>query len=295
VHFYNKEMAISLKIKSYWQLIKSLQTFLLLLTGITGFVSSRCPYSSWEMTLWLIVSLFLAISGTTVFNMAYDKDIDAKMERTKHRPIPSGKVSVKEAIILGIILNVAGLGIAFWLDILYGLIVFAGLFIDFIIYTVWLKQTSAWSIVWGGISGGMPILAGRVLGTGEIDMVGIFLALAILFWIPTHIMTFNMRHFEDYNNASIPTFAAKYGFRNSRLIIAVSTMVSAIAFALGAFSLGIEWGFIRVLIILAVVATGFAIYGIIKPSEKMNFRLFKVASLNMIFAMIIIILGSIYY
>ncbi len=286
---------IKSKFKSYWQLIKSLQTFLLLLTGITGFISSRCPYTSWELTLGLITSLFLAISGTTIYNMAYDHKIDAKMNRTKNRPIPAGKVSVKEAIILGTILNIIGLGIGFWIMPLFGLVVFAGLFIDFVIYTVWLKQRSAWSIVWGGISGGMPILAGRVLGIGEIDLVGVFLAMAILFWIPTHIMTFNMRYFEDYNNASIPTFASKYGFKNTQLIIAVSTIVSAVAFSIGAFSLGITWGFIRVLIVLATIATGFAIVGIVYPSDKMNFRLFKIASINMILAMTIIILGSIYY
>jgi len=287
--------AIRIKIKDYWKLIKSFQTLLLLLTGITGFVSSRCPYTDLDLTIWLTVSLFLAISGTTVFNMAYDSKIDAKMDRTKHRPIPSGRVTVKEAIMLGLILNFVGLGIAFWLNPLYGWVVFSGLFIDFIIYTVWLKQRSAWSIVWGGISGGMPILAGRVLGIGEIDLIGILLAAAILFWIPTHIMTFNMRHFEDYNRAGVPTFAKKYGFKHSRIIIAVSTIISAVAFAAGAFSLGIEWGFIRVMILIASVATGFAIYGIAYPSEKMNFRLFKLASINMIFAMIIIILGSIFY
>jgi len=285
---------ISLKFKSYWKLIKSFQTFLLLLTGITGFVSSKCPYISWETTSLLIISLFLTISGTTVFNMAFDRGIDAKMKRTKDRPIPSGKISVKGAIIFGTILNLIGLAIAFWMDLLYGSIVFAGLFIDFVIYTIWLKQRSAWSIVWGGISGGMPILAGRALGVGHIDLIGVLLAAAILFWIPTHIMTFNMRHFDDYKRAGIPTFADRYGFHKSRIIIAISTMVSAIAFAVGAFSLGIEWGFIRVLIILAAIATAFALYGMIKPSDKMNFRLFKLASLNMIFALIIIILGSIF-
>jgi protoheme IX farnesyltransferase len=285
---------ISLKFKSYWKLIKSLQTFLLLLTGITGFVSSKCPYISWEMTSLLIISLFLTISGTTVFNMAFDRDIDAKMNRTKDRPIPSGIISVKEAVTFGIILNLIGLTIAFWMDVLYGSIVFAGLFIDFVIYTVWLKQRSAWSIVWGGISGGMPILAGRALGVGHIDLIGVLLAAAILFWIPTHIMTFNMRHFDDYKRAGVPTFAGTYGFYKSRIIIAISTMVSAVAFAIGAFSLGIEWGFIRVLIILTTIATTFAIYGMVKPSDKMNFRLFKLASLNMIFALIIIILGSLF-
>ncbi|MCD6090904.1 MAG: protoheme IX farnesyltransferase [Bacteroidales bacterium] len=286
---------LKIKLGIYWELVKSLQTMLLLLTGITGFISSRCPYNSWELTLGMIASLFLAISGTTVYNMIWDRDIDAKMKRTKDRPLPANKISVKEAIIFGTILNIAGLGLAYYLSPLYALIIFGGLFIDFVIYTIWLKRTSAWSIVWGGISGGMPILAGRVLGVGEVDMIGLLLGLSVLFWIPTHIMTFNMRHFEDYNNAQIPTFAAKYGFKRVRLIIALSTIASATAFALGAFALGLSWGFVRVLLILASIAFGFAIYSIIYPSEKSNFQVFKIASLYMASAMIIIILGSLYF
>jgi protoheme IX farnesyltransferase len=286
---------LKFKLKIYWQLIKSLQTFLLLLTGITGFFSSRCPYTSIELTLGMILSLFFSISGTTVYNMIWDRDIDAMMDRTNQRPLPANKISVKEAVVFGTVLNVLGLGLAYYLSPLYAFVIFMGLFIDFVIYTIWLKRSSAWSIVWGGISGGMPILAGRVLGVGEIDLTGILLAFSILFWIPTHIMTFNMRHFEDYNNAKIPTFASKYGFKNARLIIALSTIASAFAFALGAFILGLSWGFVRILLIFAAIAFGFALYSILYPSEKSNFQVFKVASLYMASAMFIIILGSIFY
>ncbi|MBN1463124.1 MAG: protoheme IX farnesyltransferase [Paludibacteraceae bacterium] len=286
---------IKIKLGIYWQLIKSLQTILLLLTGITGFFSSRCPYTSWELTLGMILSLFLAISGTTVYNMIWDRDIDAIMDRTKKRPLPANKISIKEAVIFGTVLNVIGLGLAYYLSPLYALVIFAGLFIDFVIYTIWLKRTSAWSIVWGGISGGMPILAGRVLGVGEIDLIGLLLASSVLFWIPTHIMTFNMRHFDDYNKAKIPTFASKYGFKNVRLIIALSTITSAVAFAVGAFALGISWGFVRLLLTFAIIALGFAFYSILYPSDKSNFQVFKVASLYMASAMLIIIFGSIYY
>ncbi len=286
---------LKIKLGIYWQLIKSLQTILLLLTGITGFFSSRCPYTSWELTLGMILSLFLAISGTTVYNMIWDRDIDAVMDRTKQRPLPANKISIREAVIFGTLLNVLGLGLAYYLSPLYALVIFAGLFIDFVIYTIWLKRTSAWSIVWGGISGGMPILAGRVLGVGEIDMIGLLLASSVLFWIPTHIMTFNMRHFDDYNKAKIPTFASKYGFKNVRLIIALSTITSAVAFAVGAYALGISWGFVRLLLIFAFVALGFASYSILYPSDKSNFQVFKVASLYMASAMLIIIFGSIYY
>lgn len=277
--------AIFSKIKVYWRLIKSLQTILLLFTGITGFISSKCPFMSWQLFLLLIVSLFLTISGTTVFNMVWDRDIDARMRRTQKRPLPLGEVSVRESVILGLLLLMPGLALSFYLSIIYGLVVFAGFFIDFVIYTIWLKRKTAWSIVWGGISGGMPILAGRVLGTGSIDIIGLLLALAILLWIPTHIMTFNIRYFEDYSKAGVPTFAEKYGFQNTRVIVAASSIASTLAFALGATLLGLSWGFLTMLFFIALVFIVVAAMGMYKPGSQINFHLFKMASLYMILVM----------
>ncbi|MDX9910181.1 MAG: protoheme IX farnesyltransferase [Mariniphaga sp.] len=284
--------AIFSKIKVYWRLIKSFQTILLLFTGITGFISSKCPFMSWQLFLLLIVSLFLTISGTTVFNMVWDRDIDARMRRTQKRPLPLGEVSVRESVILGLFLLMPGLALSFYLSFIYGLVVFAGFFIDFVIYTIWLKRKTAWSIVWGGISGGMPILAGRVLGTGSIDTIGLLLALAILLWIPTHIMTFNIRYFEDYSKAGVPTFAEKYGFQNTRVIVAASSIASTLAFALGATLLGLSWGFLTMLFFIALVFIVVAAVGMYKPGSQINFHLFKMASIYMILVMFIIILGS---
>ncbi len=278
--------------KNYWRLIKSLQTILLLFTGITGFVSSRCPYTSWQLFLLLMLSMFLTISGTTVFNMIWDRDIDARMHRTKKRPLPSGEVSVKESLIFGLLLLVTGLALSFYLSFLYGLIIFAGFFIDFVIYTIWLKRKTAWSIVWGGLSGGMPILAGRVLGTGSIDAIGLLLSLAIVLWIPTHIMTFNIRYFKDYSKAGVPTFAEKYGFQNTRVIVAASSIASTLAFALGAILLGLSWGFLTMLLFIALAFILVAAIGMYKPTSKINFHLFKMASLYMVSVMLIIIIGS---
>ena len=154
---------LTAKFKLYWPLIKSLQTGLLIITGVAGFMSTLCPYKNWQTVLAVTGSLFLAISGSTVLNMWYDRDIDALMLRTKKRPLPSGKISPREALILGLVLSLLGVGWAVAIDSLYGLIVFAGLFFDVVIYTIWLKRITPWSIVWGGISGGMPVLAGRAL------------------------------------------------------------------------------------------------------------------------------------
>ena len=145
---------IKAKLRIYWPLIKSLQTGLLMTTGLAGYMSARCPVNNISTMLGLTGSLFLAISGSTVLNMWYDRDIDAKMERSCRRPLPSGRMSPREALLLGLALSAGGVGWALTMDIAFGLVVFAGLFFDVIVYTIWLKRRTAWSIVWGGISGG---------------------------------------------------------------------------------------------------------------------------------------------
>ncbi len=163
------------KFRLYWSLTKSLQTGLLLATGLAGYMTARCPVMHWYDFLGLAVSLFLAIAGSTIINMWYDRDIDAVMNRTHHRPMADGRVAPAEALRLGLVFSVLGVGMAIAMSPLYGLIVFAGLFFDVVIYTLWLKRRTCWSIIWGGIAGGMPILAGRAFGTGSIDGIGILL------------------------------------------------------------------------------------------------------------------------
>lgn len=281
------------KLKLYWSLIKSLQTGLLLVTGIAGFISAKCPIMSWQILIGLTGSLFLAISGSTVLNMVYDRDIDAKMQRTAHRPLVTGSVSVNEALILGIALSVLGVLWASSLSVLFGAVVFLGLFFDAYVYTVWLKRRTPWAIVWGGISGGMPILAGRVLGVGQVDLIGVLFTTAILLWIPTHILTFSIRYKKDYNLAGVPTFPAWYGVNKTRMIIALSSVGAAIAIAVGIFSLGLSLGYLRTLILLSSGLIILAVFSIYNPSEKTNFLLFKYASVYMLSAMMIISIGSI--
>jgi len=272
----------------YWSLIKSLQTGLLLFTGIAGYTSAQCPVGAGSQIIGLSVSLFLTIAGSTVLNMVWDRDIDARMMRTRQRPLASGDLQSHPTLIFGLLISAAGLGLAYWLSPLYALIVSGGLFIDVVIYTMWLKRRTAWSIVWGGISGGMPILAGRVLAVGHLDGIGVLFLLSVLLWIPTHILTFNIKHYDDYRRAGIPTFAARYGFMNTRWIIAVSSIGASLSIGFGLYSLGLSWGYLRLLVVLSIGLLGLAAYIIFKPSEKHDFYLFKYASLYMIGAMSII-------
>ena len=277
------------KIRSYWPLIKSLQTGLLVTTGLAGYMSARCPVFHLGTLAGLLVSLFLSISGSTILNMWWDRDIDAKMKRTQKRPLASGQISPDEALRLGLLLALLGVGSAVAMDALYGLIIFAGLFFDVVVYSIWLKRRTAWGIVWGGISGGMPILAGRVLGYGGFDWVGILLALSVLFWIPTHIMTFSMKYFHDYKAAGIPTFPSTYGFHVTRIAIAISSIFAALAMGAAAWGIGMTVGYLRVLIVLSGGLLTLAAVSVFQPTERVNFGLFKYASLYMLSSMILMI------
>jgi len=279
------------RLRVYWQLIKCLQTGLLLITGLAGHMSAHCPFSTCSDLPVMLVTLFLAISGSTILNMVYDREIDAKMKRTANRPIPSGQVSAREALLVGLVLSCLGVGGAFVLFPLYGLIVFAGLFFDVVVYTIWLKRRSSWSIIWGGVAGGMPILAGRTLGTGQIDPVGILLALAVLLWIPTHIMTYGIKHADDYKHAGVPTFANTYGQPITRMIISFSTSTSVLMMAVAAWQIELSAGCLHATISLGVGLIGLTLASLVFPSPRLNIGVFKFASLYMLGSMGLIIVG----
>jgi heme o synthase len=278
---------IARKIRLYIPLIKTLQTGLLLTTGVAGYLSAHVPVHI--STLFaLSISLFLAIGGSTVMNMWYDHDIDSKMQRTHKRPAASGELSRNEVFSVGMIISILGIGWAFALTPFYGLIVFAGWFFDVVVYTLWLKRLTCWSIIWGGISGAMPILAGRVLATGNIDLIGILLAASILFWIPTHTLTFSIKYREDYSAAEVPTFPSRYGDAVAHAVIAISTILAAVSIGLASVLIGLSAGYLRLVAVLTVglLILAFATFRV--HSERANFGLFRYASVYMLSAMLIL-------
>jgi protoheme IX farnesyltransferase len=275
------------KLALYWPLIKSMQTGLLLTTGIAGYLSAHTPVSGASL-LALCVTLFMAIGGSTILNMWYDHDIDARMERTHKRPLAAGNLSQDEVLRLGLLLAAAGVGGALVMHVSYGAVVFAGLFFDVIVYTLWLKRRTCWSIIWGGIAGGMPILSGRVLAIGHVDLIGLLLALSVLLWIPTHILTFSLKYEDDYRRAGVPTFPSTYGEASTRAVIAISAVLAAVAIGWASVLIGVQAGYLRLIAVLAagLLLLAFATFRV--QSERLSFGLFKYASLYMLSSMIIL-------
>jgi len=284
--------AFAAKLRLYSPLIKSLQTGLLIFTGMAGYMSARCPIFNLSTMAGLLVSLFASISGSTILNMWWDRDIDARMSRTRNRPLAAEKINPREALFVGLALSGLGVGLAFAMHPLYGLIIFAGLFFDVVVYSIWLKRRTCWSILWGGISGAMPILAGRALALEGIDWIGIMLSLGVLFWIPTHTLTYSMKFSDDYKAACVPTFVSTYGLNFTRTVIAISSILAALAMGASAWGIGMAWGFLRLLGVLSAGLLMLAITTTFKPSERVNFGLFKYASLYMLAAMILVVIEA---
>lgn len=281
------------KISAYFALIKSRQTLLLYATGICAYLIAMGGHAPAKEVLAFSAALLLSISGCTAFNMILDRDIDARMERTHERPLVAGRLDVRQALIFAILLSAAGLGLAFWLRWQSGLIIALGFVFDLGIYTGWLKRRTPLSILFGGIAGGMPALAGRVLALGHIDLIGILLALSILLWIPSHIITLSIKYRGDYDRGGVPVWPNVYGERSARLVIATANLLNAVALLAGGVLLGIAPWAILGLALSALAMIALAIWGILRPTEEATWLLFKAASMYMLLSFLLITFGAI--
>jgi protoheme IX farnesyltransferase len=276
----------------YWPLVKGWQTGLLLVTALAGYLSTPGFSSQWSVLFGLVGSLLLAISGGTALNMWFDRDIDAKMARTCRRPSSTGQVSPGAVWRLGVVLSAVGLGWALLLSAPFAALVAAGLFLEVVIYTIWLKRRTPWSVLWGGLAGGMPILAGRTLAVGKVDEVGLLLALAVLCWIPTHNLTLSMLYLDDYQRAGVPTFPSAYGLGVTHRMIALSGTLAVLAMSAAFVLNGLPALVLALSIVLGAGLLYFALMGWIRPSGRANAGLFKFASVYMLCCMVLLALGG---
>ncbi|MEN8255114.1 MAG: protoheme IX farnesyltransferase [Verrucomicrobiota bacterium] len=273
----------------YLALVKLPQTGLLLFTAWVGFRSAQGMLPAGEI-LAAMAGMLLALSGTTAINMFFDRDIDSIMDRTKGRPLPTNTLSPRAVLLFGTGLIVAGMWSCYAVSPLYGHLVLAGVFFDLVIYTFWLKRRSPWSIVFGGVAGGMPIIAGRALALGHIDGIGLLMALAILLWIPTHLLTLAMNRSAEYKLAGVPAFPNVYGFKAARHVMAACSLaVSGIMLAIFMLT-GVCLAGMAVLVAANLVLVGLSVWCTVRPSKKANFLLFKYASLYMVCAMFVLML-----
>jgi protoheme IX farnesyltransferase len=110
----------------------------------------------------------------------------------------------------------------------------------------------------------------------------------VLFWIPTHTLTFSIKFQNDYNAAGVPTFPSTYGMETTRAVIALSSIIAAASIGVAGVMIGVQAGILRLMIVLSAGLLLLSFATIFRPSEQVNFSLFKYASLYMLASMILL-------
>ncbi|KOY14036.1 heme o synthase [Paenibacillus xylanivorans] len=178
--------------------------------------------SQWDVNygkmLLTLLGTVLIMASSCVFNNYFDRELDLKMERTRNRSLPTGRLTPKVVLSYAIILGVLGLSVLFsFSGALAGLCGMFGMFVYVIMYTLWLKRSSTWSTSIGGLSGAMPPVIGYVAVTGRMD-VGAWLLLAMLFlWQPPHFWALAIRRVEDYRAGGFPLLPVVKGIERTKV------------------------------------------------------------------------------
>jgi protoheme IX farnesyltransferase len=272
---------VSNQIKNYYELTKPKIWYLLVFTAFGAAVCASWLFdipislATWILLLGGVAAGSAAADTLTGYN---DRDIDAVMERTKGRPIPSGRISPKNALVFGLVLASISLVFSWFINIWAFLLMAFGLFDNIIVYSKWLKRTSQYNIILGGFSGGAPALIGYVAVTFQHIEIGFVMAGLVFFWIPTHIWSLALHVKEDYKKAQVPMLPVVSSEIKSVRIIALTTLMMVV-FSILPFFFN-QFGLIYLLTaaVFGIVMLVLSLWLLIKPSEKASWLVFKFSS-----------------
>jgi protoheme IX farnesyltransferase len=228
-------------LRDYFSLMKIRIDVFITLSGLVGALAAAQGRISLSHTAWLALALMLASASAALFNQYFDRDLDKQMTRTRHRALPSGRIRPGEVLVVGSIMGVSALGLAFLLfNPIVALHLFLGAFVYAVVYTVWLKRRTWLNIVIGGLAGSFAILAGGASVRPDFCLPPLLLALVMLFWTPSHFWSLAMAHRGDYVRAGIPMLPVVVGPARTAQAILLNTalLVASSVFPYGTGSLG---------------------------------------------------------
>lgn len=181
-------------------------------------------------SLWLMAATVfggtLAAGGANAINMYVDRDIDKLMERTKGRPLVTGDVEPREALIFAITIEAVAF-VFLWatVNLLSAALALAACLFYVFVYTLWLKRTSTSNIVIGGAAGAMPVLIGWSAVTNSVDWAPIILFGVIFYWTPPHFWALAIKYREDYSAADVPMLPSVVSTRETAVRMLYYTVV----------------------------------------------------------------------
>jgi protoheme IX farnesyltransferase len=282
-------MSLSLRdrVEAYYEFTKPKIWYLLVFTSLTGtFVAARLLGTEVSPLRWVVIgaAITMGCAGCNALTSYHDRDIDAVMLRTRHRPLPSRRIRPGSALLFGLVLTGTSLALSAFLNLLSLTWMALGVFDNVVVYSLLLKRRSPLNILLGGFSGGLPVLFGwsaAIPGlVGSVALLPVLMASLVFLWIPIHIWFLAVSYRSDYSAAGVPMLPVVIGTGPALRLITLLSLIflpfSLAIYLVGAPHLGLAYA-------LAAVVGGVAnlvgsIYVLLNPTETNAWRMFKISS-----------------
>lgn len=264
-------------IKQYMPLFKLKICILITFSAIVGLVLTSPGNVSLRTVLILIITTILASGSASAFNHYYDMDIDAVMDRTKERPLPTRSIiNPNNVLMISVVLFISGIILAaLLLNYVAALHLALGAIFYGVIYTVLLKRRTWTNIIIGGLAGSFAVLAGGASANPEFCLPPLLLAVVLFFWTPSHFWSFAIAQKDDYSKAGIPMLPVIAGNSKTAWYILINTVFLLVS----SFMLSVYGTLGTLYTVVAVIAGGYFIFRNIQllrnPSKEIAWRNFR--------------------
>lgn len=224
--------------RDYYELTKPRVVALIVFTAVVGMFLSTPGMVPWSALVFGTFGIGLSAASAAAINQLVDTPVDSVMGRTRKRPLPTGHLTVRQAVIFALVLGCLGLGmLVAFVNTLTALLTFASLIGYAVIYTVYLKHATPQNIVIGGAAGAAPPVLGWTAVTGTIDPHALLLFLIIFAWTPPHFWALAIYKRDEYAKVNIPMLPVTHGIAFTRLQVLLYTillfLITLLPFATG--------------------------------------------------------------
>lgn len=219
-------MNVSYNWRKYYNLCKPKVVFLIVFTAIVGMLLSTPGALPLDTFLAATIGIGMASASGAALNHWVDRRIDVIMDRTQNRPLPQGELTSRAALTFALSLAVISMVILLvWTNTITTLLTLTSLVGYAVIYTMFLKRTTAQNIVLGGAAGAAPPLLGWTAMTGNVNTEALLLFLIIFVWTPPHFWALAIKRKDEYARAGLPMLPVTHGVRFTKLHILLYTMM----------------------------------------------------------------------
>jgi protoheme IX farnesyltransferase len=219
-------LAASASWRDYFALTKPRVVALIVLTAVIGTLLAAPGLPPLDALIFGNLGIALAAASAAAINHVLDRRIDARMARTRKRPLPSGHLAPAQALAFALLLGSLSMVILVaFVNVLTAALTFASLIVYAVVYTVWLKRATPQNIVIGGAAGAAPPVLGWIAVTNHVDPHALLLFLIIFAWTPPHFWALAIARRHDYARADIPMLPVTHGVEFTKLHVLLYTVL----------------------------------------------------------------------